>query len=169
MGEATGTFWRWSLAFYEHPGVEGACLALQDEHNQSVNLVLFCLWLAQEGHLASGEAMSQAVAIDADMAAVIDPVRTARRRLKGIAANLQDVALEDVRSRLKMVELDLEQQSQHRLEGLISSARSLPTSSGLAVANVQALFDAVDAPADLVGSQPITTLLAALRTKPAPR
>jgi uncharacterized protein (TIGR02444 family) len=38
-------FWRFSLAFYERPGVADALIALQDREGFDVNLVLFALWL----------------------------------------------------------------------------------------------------------------------------
>lgn len=41
-------FWNFSLTFYQLPEVEKNCLALQDEHQLNVNLILFCHWLAIE-------------------------------------------------------------------------------------------------------------------------
>src|SRR5258707_12890741 len=43
-------FWRFSLAFYERPGVADALVALQDRDGFDVNLVLFVLWLGISGH-----------------------------------------------------------------------------------------------------------------------
>ena len=42
-------FWRFSLAFYERPGVADALIALQDCDGFDVNLVLFALWLGVSG------------------------------------------------------------------------------------------------------------------------
>ena len=44
-------FWRFSLHFYRQPGVSDACIALQDGCGVDVNLLLFLLWLADEGQL----------------------------------------------------------------------------------------------------------------------
>lgn len=42
-------FWDYSLLLYSRPGVEHACLALQQRHDLNVNVVLFACWLAERG------------------------------------------------------------------------------------------------------------------------
>ena len=42
-------FWRWSLRVYRAPGVQEACLALQDRCGADVNLLLFCGWVGLAG------------------------------------------------------------------------------------------------------------------------
>jgi len=41
-------FWEFSLNVYARPGVEQACLALQEQAGADVNLLLFSLWLATQ-------------------------------------------------------------------------------------------------------------------------
>src|SRR5580700_6044309 len=43
-------FWRFSLAFYERPGVAEALITLQDRDGFDINLILFALWLGISGH-----------------------------------------------------------------------------------------------------------------------
>ena len=52
-------FWRFSLAFYERPGVPDALIALQDRDGFDVNLILFALWLGISGRgLLGGDALA---------------------------------------------------------------------------------------------------------------
>ena len=37
-------FWKFSLELYDREGVAAACLALQEEYQLDVNLLLFCYW-----------------------------------------------------------------------------------------------------------------------------
>ena len=42
-------FWRFSLHTYRLPGIEAACLALQDRCGTDTNLLLYCCWLGTSG------------------------------------------------------------------------------------------------------------------------
>jgi len=46
-------FWDWSLNCYDEPDVREAALALQDDHDLNVNILLWCCWLAGEGRDAA--------------------------------------------------------------------------------------------------------------------
>ena len=41
------SFWSFSLTVYGRPGVEAACLELQDRFGADVNLALYCLWIGR--------------------------------------------------------------------------------------------------------------------------
>ena len=41
------SLWAFCLSFYQHPGVEGLCLKLQDDKGINVNQLLWALWLDQ--------------------------------------------------------------------------------------------------------------------------
>ena len=41
------SLWAFCLSFYQHPGVEGLCLKLQDQKGINVNHMLWALWLDQ--------------------------------------------------------------------------------------------------------------------------
>ena len=77
--------WRFSLAFYDRPGVPEALIALQDRAGLDVNLILFALWLGVSGRcrlsragLATAERAARPI-----RAEIVEPLRALRRRLKG--------------------------------------------------------------------------------------
>ena len=79
-------FWDYSVALYGRPGVEAACLELQQRHRIDVNLVLLCLWLGERGTALDGEALARLChAADRWQLEVVRPLRNLRRRLKGTA------------------------------------------------------------------------------------
>ncbi len=113
-------FWNFSVAVYSASGVEGECLALQDQFGLDINLVLFCAFL--------GAAHGIALTPD-DIAAarqevgpwqqdVVSTLRAARRRLKTI--ELRDAgaaeAAVNLRSQIKSAELESERVEQTMLE-----------------------------------------------------
>lgn len=103
-------FWRYSLRVYRAPGVQDACLALQDRCGADVNLLLFCGWLGQAGRALDRRRLRQAMArVGAWQSGVVVPVRQARRALRhhpweGPAAALAP----PLRQRMLAMELELE-------------------------------------------------------------
>ena len=47
-----GSLWNYSLEIYRRPGVQDACLKLQDDMGADVNLLMYCCW---RGAMADGE------------------------------------------------------------------------------------------------------------------
>ncbi|MBA4355613.1 MAG: TIGR02444 family protein [Novosphingobium sp.] len=78
---AADAFWRFSLEVYSRPQVAELCLALQDEHGFDVNLLLLCLWRAQEQGLTLSQVEIRALrAGAADLNEnLVGPIRQARR------------------------------------------------------------------------------------------
>jgi uncharacterized protein (TIGR02444 family) len=111
------SFWTWALEAYARPGTAEACLDLQDAHHQSVPLLLWAAWAAQEGRpLGFGDLMDgSSLAARWDEAAVA-PLRVARRTLKPFAAGIADDAREALRGEVKALELKAEQILMARLE-----------------------------------------------------
>ena len=110
MPQARHPFWRYSLRTYRRPGVEAACLALQERCGADVNLLLFCGWIGQAGRTIDRRRLQQAMArVGAWQAEVIQPLRQARRVIKhhppqGLAPELA----QQLRRRLAAVEIELE-------------------------------------------------------------
>jgi uncharacterized protein (TIGR02444 family) len=103
-------FWTFSLSIYAAPGVETACLDLQDRLGADVNVVLYCLWIGRPLSRASLEAaMAEASSIGT---ALVAPLRAMRRSL----ARQGDEA--PVRQAVKAAELEAEKLVQARLETL---------------------------------------------------
>ncbi len=108
-------FWDFSLALYRGPGVEAACIGLQDRLAIDVNLLLYACWIAATGRARM--AREDWARLIGDMAAwrgqVVEPLREIRRRLKaggwsGVPAPLA----ESLRDRVKALELDAERAEQ---------------------------------------------------------
>jgi uncharacterized protein (TIGR02444 family) len=117
-------FWRYSLTAYRLPGVEAACLALQDRWATDTNLLLYCCWLASAGRALDKRMLRRAMATVAHgQAELILPLRRVRRALKAAPAGLPPGWAADLRKRIAAVELDLEYLEQQALAEL---AQALP-------------------------------------------
>src|SRR5437762_1049410 len=112
-------FWRFSLAFYERPGVSGALIALQDRDGFDVNLILFALWL---GISARGTLGSDTLAAAKRVAAtlrseIVEPLRNLRRKLR----DHPDRDVQRLREGVKALEIAGEKLVQERLARLAGS------------------------------------------------
>jgi uncharacterized protein (TIGR02444 family) len=121
-------FWRYSLRIWRIPGVEEACLALQERCGADVNLLLFCGWTGQQGRQLDRRALKSAISrVGAWQSDVIVPLRLARQGLKrqreGAAAALPAQGL---RKRLAALELDLERVEQALLADLATQWAAAP-------------------------------------------
>jgi uncharacterized protein (TIGR02444 family) len=109
-------FWRFSLRIYRAPGVEQACLALQDGCGADVNLLLFCCWVAQAGRALDKRALRRAMALAGRwQAETVQPLRQVRRTLKNAPFDVPSAWAEELRKRILGVELDLEYLEQRLL------------------------------------------------------
>jgi len=105
------SLWRFSLAVYAQPGVDTACLDLQDRLGADVNLLLFALWAGAVcgTRLSAAELERLSSEAAAWQREVVAPLRGVRRRLKGVAG------AEAFRQRIKDAELESERLEQTRL------------------------------------------------------
>jgi uncharacterized protein (TIGR02444 family) len=118
----TTPFWRFSLHFYRQPGVSEACIALQDDCGVDVNLLLFLLWLADDGQLLSVDEVRRLDDTVRDWRNLtIIPIRDARRRLKGAKTLVEPGKQEAFRNKVKAVELEAERLQQEALYGFTQS------------------------------------------------
>lgn len=116
-------FWTWSCAVYREDAVRDACLALQDRHEVSVNLALWCVWLAASGRCVDEAGARQAGDIAATMQnAVTGHIRAARRWLKSPHPALDLEAAAALRERLLADELEAERLEQEALAALAMPA-----------------------------------------------
>ncbi len=148
-------FWDFSLELYGRPGVEAACLTLQDGHGLDVNLVLLAAWTACAGRpLAPPLARRLRALGDDHQARIMQPLRQARRALKDaeIVGALAPIAA-DRRRALLALELDLERLEQLQLERLAAAAvadAEIPAAS-LFAANLEALYPDRELPRAVLG------------------
>jgi uncharacterized protein (TIGR02444 family) len=76
-------FWDYALELYRRPGVEAACLELQERHGLDVNLILLCCWLASRGIVADAAMLARiARAAEVWQEQLVRPLRAVRGRLK---------------------------------------------------------------------------------------
>jgi uncharacterized protein (TIGR02444 family) len=121
-------FWRFSLAFYQRPGVADALIALQDRDGFDVNLVLFALWLGVSGRgPLDGDALAAAERIaDRLRSDIVEPLRSLRRKLRHHA----DDDVQRLRESVKALEIAGEKLVQLRLARLAGNARVTPSPRG---------------------------------------
>jgi len=135
-------FWDYSLHLYGLPGVEEACLVLQDEFDLDVNIVLLCLWTGTEGpgQLTATE-MTECISRGGLwQREVVQRLRYIRRTLKqdGLGATTELVDI--FRPRAQRLELEAEHVQQLLLANIVPDARGA-TGSHVAVSNLRAYFD----------------------------
>lgn len=114
MRSTTEAFWAFSLELFSRPGVEAACLTLQDDFGANVNIVLWSCWLPLAGYLPPGpEEISQAVgAVAGWQRDVVVPIRQVRRNLKRDFSAHAEESLVSLRKRLQGAELQAERLEQ---------------------------------------------------------
>lgn len=121
MTASDSAFWRFSLGFYALPEVAPACLALQDEANVDVNLLLLLLFLAENGRAVTRDDIAR---LDAPItpwrSEVVEALRALRRRLKAGVGDIPTAESEGLRNMVKKVELEAERLEQGWLEKAVS-------------------------------------------------
>lgn len=128
-------FWRFSLRFYALPGVAKACLTLQDDAGVDVNLLLFLLFLASERRpLSPADVRRLDSRIHPWREAVVKPLRTLRRRLKGGVDGIAAGESERFRDQIKRAELDSERIEQETLQNCVASFPAEVNAEPVAVA-----------------------------------
>jgi uncharacterized protein (TIGR02444 family) len=111
---AADRFWTFSVAVYGKPGVEAACLALQDGLGLDANILLLCCWGAAAGAPALG-GRSLGAAFDAVRPwreRAVTPLRDIRRDLKRPVSGIADAQREALRRRVAELELEAERTAQ---------------------------------------------------------
>jgi len=110
MSEA---FWDFSLRFYQVPGVAESCLDLQDRDGADVNLVLFALWAASNGHQLDAAAIAAADLVARQWRETVTrPLRAARRVLKTTLEGFDDTEVAALRQQVMAAELESERLQQ---------------------------------------------------------
>jgi len=139
MTASDSVFWRFSLGFYALPEVAPACLALQDEAQVDVNLLLLLLFLADGGRAVTRDDVA---ALDHGIAPwraeVIEPLRALRRRLKTGVGDVTAATSDAFRNMVKKVELEAERLEQGRLENAASGLGKPAPREAAARANLAA-------------------------------
>ncbi len=142
------SLWDFAVATYRRPGVEEACLALQDDHRQCVPLLLWRLWVLDR--VIDATDLRRAVDVARKWeTAVVAPLRSVRRGLRESFPAVADDARLALREKLKAAELLAERVLLESLERLTIAGGSAHAD---AIAALAELVDAWggDAPAPLL-------------------
>ncbi|HEX7759870.1 MAG TPA: TIGR02444 family protein [Caulobacteraceae bacterium] len=118
--------WDFAGRVHARPGVEAACLALQDDHGQCVSFLLWRLWTLADGRPVDGVLLGDAVlAARSWEAAATAPLRLVRRRLKTAPMPVTPQGQAALREAIKAAELQSERLLLEALETMT------PKGSGL--------------------------------------
>jgi uncharacterized protein (TIGR02444 family) len=154
MIDPAQAFWDFSGAFYREPGVQNACLALQDDYGLDVNLLLYACWLGLSEGVALTEAERGAALARAKdwKDTVLLPLRGARRAVKAaqLAGAGEDLSA-DLYEALKQAELKAERIAQNFMVKHAPQARpelTLAERRKLAEANLALCLGSVGAVRD---------------------
>jgi uncharacterized protein (TIGR02444 family) len=147
--QLTGPHWTFIIRLYGDPGVQRACLLLQDSFGVDVSLLLTLVWYAAHGTGVDDgdvEALDQAVA--SWRGDVVKPLRTIRREIKPAAEH--DGTVAGFRTKIKSIEIEAEQieiallvqaVNQRKRSG-VSGAAAKPASIARTVETVVAFYAA---------------------------
>lgn len=113
------TLWAWALRAWSTPGVEPACLALQDHANQSVALLLWRAWCVAERRPVDVERHRAATDLTGLVETeVLRPLRSARRSVSKEWPSLGEEARQGAREQIRAAELGVERALLEALEAL---------------------------------------------------
>lgn len=111
--------WNFALELYARPGVEQACLDLQDAGND-VCLLLTGAWLQQRGVRCVDERLRALTEVAGPwQREVVSPLRQTRRHWRAAAG--QDAELAALREQIKKLELQAERVLLERLQALAAN------------------------------------------------
>jgi uncharacterized protein (TIGR02444 family) len=108
--------WEFALSLYARPGVEAACLRLQDNGGMDVCELLWCCWLERHGLTLTDDAEQQLEQVRAWQREMTYPLRRQRRALKAIVSTTPELAR--LRQTIKDAELLAEQEALRQLQQL---------------------------------------------------
>lgn len=133
-----GPHWDFSLAVYMTPGVDDACINLQDQYGVDINVLLIALWATCERSVEVDAArIAELDHISAELrTSVIKPLRNARRWMKTVDLGPDK---ELARNAVKKAELAAEQLQLGLLAGLVEEWPSQTVHPGGVSSTAQAV------------------------------
>jgi uncharacterized protein (TIGR02444 family) len=158
-------FRNFSLSLYRKPGVADACLFVQDRYGLNVNVILFCIWVADIGNgtLASVQ-ITTALRRVADWEdQVIQPLREIRRTCRKEALGVPEFLLQTFLPQIETTELEAEHVEQLVLTELAGSlVVSADDSPGSAENDAVCSLKAYISVLDIVQDVPLTECLSVI-------
>jgi uncharacterized protein (TIGR02444 family) len=112
--------WSFSNQTYKLPEVEGACLELQNNFDADINIILYCLWVAEKGIKLTAEDVMVLIQTTLPwQKSILKPLRDARKMMKQHIIAMPSELLDLTVSNLGEMELNAEHMSQLALEKII--------------------------------------------------
>lgn len=128
--------WDWAREVYSRPGVEVACLALQDDHGQCVSFLLWVAWAALDGRTVDASTLARAAGLaKAWDKTVVQPLRSARRALRTSVGGIDAKAQAALGQRVGAEELAAERLLLNSLEALTPAGRQAPRPAAAALSS----------------------------------
>jgi uncharacterized protein (TIGR02444 family) len=121
------SLWAFSCNLYSQLRVKQSCLALQEEYDIGIPLLLCCCWAGRYYPPMSMDQLKQAQQLSRVWSAhCIQPLRHVRQQMKSTADELaQQESWQQLREQVKAVELSAEQHLLAALEDELGGARAL--------------------------------------------
>lgn len=150
-------FWDYAVAVYDRPGVAPDLLALQDQFQTDVNMILFCLWLGQHRQDIA-PILAEALTISETWRMSIAPLRTARRALKAQLERRPDLV--ELRERIKACEREAERRQIGDLAALVThTAVTAADARNCARHNLEQYVSAANIASALLGRAEVLRIL----------
>lgn len=115
--------WDFALTLYARPGVEAACLRLQDKAGLDVCELLWLCWLERHGLAPAGDVVQHLDPVRTWQREMTYPLRRQRRALKTIVSANPELAR--LRQTIKDAELLAEQEALRQLQQLTHQGRGV--------------------------------------------
>lgn len=107
--EAKSRLWGFAVRLYGYDAIGEHCLALQDEYEVNINILLWCVWCGLERRSLNDEMFSLAdSSIKVWHKEVVAPLREVRRAMKSLNLEYKSETIDDCRERIKTNELTCE-------------------------------------------------------------
>ena len=115
---AKKSLWDFAVEIYAFPDVEKVCLELQNSYHANVNVILWCLWLEEEGIILSSTWIDDVlIKIDNVSQMTVANLRDVRRQLME-GGNFTKVQAQTISKHILNAELLIEKVLLHRLQDL---------------------------------------------------
>jgi len=113
--------WAFSEQTYALPEVEDICLKLQNQYDADINIILYCLWVAEKLVTLNQDDISLLIkTTEPWQKTILKPLRDARKMMKQHIIAMPSDMLDQTVGNLSEMEINAEHMSQLALEKIIN-------------------------------------------------
>lgn len=150
--------WDFAINFYQQPGVETACLLLQEQFELSINRIIYASWCGCQGYELSLDELAGLA--DQWQGSITHPLRAIRYKVRAIKQDEPDVAA--CYQKLREAELACEQVELAMLYTQVTISSAAEGSVDLAYQNLIRYFEVQKVPFDTELELALGPILSAL-------